>query len=47
MNVETKQRPYRDLKAERKEMNMDRYVTRTAQQVWDTWGDLDGNLDRC
>ncbi|PFA91065.1 hypothetical protein [Bacillus cereus] len=26
MNVETKQRPYKGLKAERKEMNMDRYV---------------------
>lgn len=41
MNVDTKQLPYKDLKHEWKEMNMDRYVTRTAQQVWNTWGDLD------
>ncbi|HHT7188563.1 TPA: hypothetical protein ACTZ5N_001829 [Bacillus cereus] len=41
LNVDTKQLPYKDLQAEWKQMNMDRYVTRTAQQVWDTWGDLD------
>lgn len=41
MSIDTKDLPYKDLKAEWKSMNMDRYVTRTAQQVWNTWGDLD------
>lgn len=41
MNIDTKELPYKDLKAEWNGMDMDRYVTRTAQQVWNTWRELD------
>ncbi|MDQ0418615.1 hypothetical protein J2Z48_002818 [Croceifilum oryzae] len=33
--------PYTDLKKEWNQMTMDRYISRTAQQIWLTWGETE------
>lgn len=37
METSIESQPYKDLKAEWKNMNLERYIVRAAQQIWNTW----------
>lgn len=41
MEVNIGQLPYQDLEKEWSVMNMDKYILRTAQQIWNTWSSMD------
>lgn len=41
MNMNLEALPYEDLEKEWSNMNMDKYILRTAQQIWNTWNKLD------
>lgn len=41
MEVNIGQLPYDDLEKEWSVMNMDKYILRTAQQIWSTWSSVD------
>lgn len=41
MNLDINEIPYEDLEKEWSNMTMDKYILRTAQQIWSTWKSLD------